>query len=178
MILFVERVIESIGSKWRRNVFVKKCKECGENLAVYGKVYQINTNVYIGNNVRIYPGVQFFGDGEIRIGNNVSIGNNTMLYATKNAGIYVGNDTIIAAQGYIVDTNHGIEKGELIRKQRCNSEAIVIGSDVWIGANATVLKGVHIENGAVIGAKALVNKNIAENAIAVGIPSKIIGVRE
>lgn len=178
MILFIARIFDSLGSKCRRKLFAKRCKECGKNVAVYGKVYQVNPNLIVGDNVKIYPGVQFFGDGVIRIGNNVSIGNNTMLFSSRNAGITIGDNTHIAAQGYIVDMNHGIVKGTLIQEQKNVAEEIVIGSDVWLGANVTVLKGVHMENGAVIGAKSLVNKNISENAIAVGIPAKVIGERE
>lgn len=178
MILFFEKILAGLGNKWRRKLFAKKCNKCGENVAVYGKIYHINPNVFVGNNVKIYPGVQFFGDGIIQIGDNVSIGNNTMLYASKEAGITIGDDTIIAAQSYIVDTNHGIKGNVLIRKQENISEKITIGSDVWLGANVTVLKGVHIGDGAVIGAKALVNKDVSDNNIVAGVPAKIIGVRE
>ena len=177
MLLFVERIIEYIGSVWRRNLFEKKAKKCGTNIAVYGKIYHINPNVEVGNSVKIYPDVQFFGDGPIVIGSNVSIGNGTVLYASKSGGIFIGDDTIIAAQGYIVDMNHGIEENSLIRKQPCIAEKVVIGKDVWLGANVTVLKGCIIGDGAVIGAKSLVNKNVECNTIAVGIPIKIRGTR-
>ena len=65
-----------------------------------------------------------------------------------------------------------------IRKQENISEKITIGSDVWLGANVTVLKGVHIGDGAVIGAKALVNKDVSDNNIVAGVPAKSIGVRK
>jgi acetyltransferase-like isoleucine patch superfamily enzyme len=52
-----------------------------------------------------------------------------------------------------------------------------IGNDVFIGANVTVLDGVSIENGAVIGAGAVVTKNIPPYAIAVGVPAKVVNYR-
>jgi galactoside O-acetyltransferase len=55
---------------------------------------------------------------------------------------------------------------------------IVIEDDVWIGANTVVLKGVHIGRGAIIGAGAVVTKNIPSMAIAVGIPAKPLRYRD
>lgn len=74
--------------------------------------------------------------------------------------------------------NHGTKKGELIRNQANEISPINIGADVWIAANVVVLKGVTIENGAVIGANSLVNSNIKEDGIAVGAPAKIIRYRK
>ena len=58
-----------------------------------------------------------------------------------------------------------------------NKGATVIGNDVWIGFDATVMSGVSIGNGAVIGAKAVVAKDIPDYAIAVGNPAKVIRYR-
>lgn len=60
---------------------------------------------------------------------------------------------------------------------RNNSNQIIIGSDVWIGTRATILGGVKIGNGAVIGAKAVVAKDIPPYAIVVGNPARIIRYR-
>lgn len=54
---------------------------------------------------------------------------------------------------------------------------IVIGHDVWLGSAVTVLSGVEIGNGAVVGASALVTEDIPPYAIAVGVPAKVIGMR-
>ena len=93
-------------------------------------------------------------------------------------GVYIGNDTMIAAQTYIIDCDHGIKANELMRKQKNTVEKVYIGKDVWIGANVTVLKGSYIEDGAIIGAKSLVKGKIEKNVIAVGIPAKEIKRRE
>lgn len=178
IILFVDRVLTKISLEWRKAVFKKKAEICGGWFTIYGKIYHSNPNVCIGENVRIYPGVQFWGDGLIKIGNHVSIGNNTLIYALKNAGVEIGDNTHIAAQTYIIDMNHGTKKDILIKDQENECEKVKIGSDVWIAANVTILKGADIGDGAVIGAKALVNKHIPENAIAVGIPAKVIKFRE
>jgi len=64
-----------------------------------------------------------------------------------------------------------------MREQPVESKPVVIGADVWIGAGASVLPGVTIGDGAVIGARAVVTKDIPPNAIAVGIPAKVIRYR-
>lgn len=58
-----------------------------------------------------------------------------------------------------------------------NLKPIEIGNDVWIGANVTILRGVHIGDGAVIGANTLVNKDIPPYAIVVGCPARVIKYR-
>jgi virginiamycin A acetyltransferase len=69
--------------------------------------------------------------------------------------------------------NNGAEEMELFDYEH----PTVIGSDVWLGANVVVKQGIHIGNGAVIGANAVVTKNIPPYAIAVGIPAKVKSYR-
>ena len=58
------------------------------------------------------------------------------------------------------------------------SDGIIIGEDVWIAAQCTILKGSKINNGAVVGAHSLVNCEVPQNAIVVGCPAKVIKLRE
>ncbi len=174
ILLLLDKVKNKLRKKYREKIFKLRTGQTAHLVGNYGL---INTNLKFGKNVTIYPGVQFFGDGQIEIGDNVTIGNNTILYASKDGGIKIGTATMIAAQCYIIDVDHGIKAGELISKQPNTVAPITIGSDVWIAAGAKVLKGSVIENGAVIGAQSLVKGHIAENSIAVGIPAKEIKKR-
>ena len=54
---------------------------------------------------------------------------------------------------------------------------IIVEEDVWIGVNVTLIAGAHVGRGAIIGACALVNKEIPPYAVVVGVPAKIIGVK-
>ena len=173
MLLFINRCIQKIKSEYRKALFRKMTGNKGKNLKIRGEIFIMNKNIKIGDNVSIYPGVQFWGDGLIEIGNNVSIGNGTIIYASKNAGVKIGDYTSIAAQCYIIDMDHGVNKNELIRNQKSIAEKIVIKDDVWIAANCTIVRGSIIHEGAVIGAKSLVKGEIEPYAIAVGIPAKI-----
>ena len=179
MLLLIDRIIKKITLVYRKAVFRRKIKCPHKSFFLVGNVHLINTNIKLGKNVTIYPDVMFWGDGPIVIGDNVDIGTNTIIYSSKQSGgITIGNNSIIAAQCYIIDMDHGTAKDIPIVKQSNSAAPITIGEDVWLGANVTVLKGSNIANGAVIGAKALVKNNIPENAIAVGIPARAIKYRE
>lgn len=152
---------------------------CSHNdFSIVGDITVINRNIKLGHNVTIYPDVMFFGDGLIEIGDNVDIGNGTLIYSSKSGGVSIGKNSMIAAQCYIIDTDHGIEKEKLIREQNNTAAKVTIGEDCWIAANVTVLKGSQINDGAVVGAKSLVKGNVESNSIVVGAPCRKIKMRE
>lgn len=201
MLLVIDKIKERISRYYYKKVFLKRIgskrvKNCwsaskvtinvkpstvqiGSNLRVGSNVtFRNSGKVIIGENVQIYSNVTFGGDGEIVIGDNVDIGNDTIIFSTKEGGVYIGNNVAIAAHCYIIDCDHGIEKNELIRKQKLVSGKIFIGNDVWIADNCTILKNSIINDGVVIGAKSLVNREIDSYGIAVGVPAKVIKYRE
>ena len=82
--------------------------------------------------------------------------------------IKIGNRVFISEGVTIIDSDvHSISNKDV-------SAPIVIGDNVWIGINATILKGVTIGDGAVIGAGAVVTKDIPSKCLAVGNPAKVI----
>lgn len=126
----------------------------------------------IADNVIFYPRVSFSGTGVVKIGRGSKIGEDCIIYSNSDGGgITIGEDTIIAGQTYIIDSNHNISANEKIVEQGLTALPISIGNDVWIGANCSIIKGAKIEDHAVIGAKSLVNTTIAENSIAFGVPA-------
>lgn len=173
------KIVHKISNFYKRAVF-RDYVNCSHNeFSIIGKITVINKNVKIGRHVTFYPDVMLFGDGLIEIGDNVDIGNGTIIYSSKNrGGVKIGNNTLIAAQTYIIDHDHGIHKGQLIREQTNSVEPVSIGNDVWIAAGCKILRGSIIHDGAIIGAASLVKGEIPENAIAVGIPAKVIKHRE
>jgi len=78
---------------------------------------------------------------------------------------------------FLYDTSYGIFNSEEIIDNHKFDKEIEIGSDVWIGCNATVLRGCKIGDGAIVGANALVNKDVPPYAIVVGNPAHIIKYR-
>ncbi len=134
--------------------------------------------VRLGRNVRLGKGVSlgaFDTGGELRVGDNTYIGKWTVILAYES--VTIGNDCLIAPFCYIIDVNHGMVAGKPIRTQPLTSKPVRIGNDVWIGAGTTILPGVTIGDGAVIGTRAVVTKDISPNAIAVGVPARVIRMR-
>jgi acetyltransferase-like isoleucine patch superfamily enzyme len=114
----------------------------------------------------------------IEIGANVYIGHDVEIQA-KGKKVIIGDDCLIAQNVLITTVQHGtVNNGILIRQQPEEYKEVVIESDVWIGAKTIILNGVHIGKGAVIGAGAVVTKDIPPHAIAVGVPAKVIKMRK
>jgi acetyltransferase-like isoleucine patch superfamily enzyme len=109
------------------------------------------------------------------VGDNTVIGRHCMITA-KNL-ITIGNNVLIGAYVQIIDHNHGMSAGRTIREQPAEIGEVTIGNDVWI-RGAKILANVHIADGAVIGANAVVTHDIPANAIAVGVAARVIRYRE
>ena len=92
--------------------------------------------------------------------------------------VEIGEKTIVAGGTLITDLNHGMALGTIIGDQPIETKPTLIGKGVWIGANVTILKGSIIHDGAIIGAGAVVKGEIPKNAIAVGVPAKVIEYRK
>lgn len=144
---------------------------------ICGKIIIENRNIKIGKNIILYGNVKFWGNGPITIGDNCKIGDNTMIYASKNGGVHIGNDSLIAANCYIIDMNHGLSKENIIMKNPCEVQPVFVGDDCWIGEGCTLLKGTKLGKGTVVGAKSLVNHEFGDYKIIAGIPAKVLKER-
>jgi acetyltransferase-like isoleucine patch superfamily enzyme len=114
--------------------------------------------------------------GQVLIGDRVIFGHHCTLCAIES--ITIGEDSMIGEMVSIRDHDHKFsDLAQPIREQGMKSAPVHIGRDVWIGGKATIIKGVSIGDGAVIGANAVVTKNVPDRAIAVGVPAHIVGYR-
>ena len=87
--------------------------------------------------------------------------------------VHIGDNVMIGPHTLITTVGHPISpKGR--RKHLGVTGPINIGDDVWIGGNVTILPGVTIGNNVVIGAGSVVNKDIPDNSLAVGVPARVI----
>lgn len=135
--------------------------------------------------VELGDGVHLMQDTVIEVGSGgaVSIGARTHIQArghltSYEAPLHIGQDVEIAPDCAFFTYDHGFEPGQLISQQPLRSRSgITLGDDVWLGRGVTVLDGVTIGNGAVIGAGAVVKNDIRPNAIAAGVPARVIGSR-
>lgn len=108
----------------------------------------------------------------IHIGDHVYINRFSVIDATHS--VRIGDHTMIGPHCYITDHDHGMEPGTLIKNQPLRGKPVSIGRDCWIGAGATLLKGVQIGDGAVVAAGAVVTSDVDANVICGGIPARPI----
>jgi maltose O-acetyltransferase len=123
----------------------------------------------------VEKGANFGFGSEIEIGDNSGLGVNCFIRGQ----IAIGNDVMMGPDVVIITENHSFDRIDIpIRKQGySNPEKVTINNDIWIGARVIILPGVDIGSGAIIGAGAVVTKNVPAYAIVGGNPAKIIRYR-
>lgn len=109
----------------------------------------------------------------IRLGDGVFIGPHAHLTA-DGVEIVIGADTVIGPGFYAIAGDHRFDQPNVPFRDadRGVNEPIRIGCNVWIGARVTVLKGVTVRDGAVIGAGSIVTRDVESCAVAVGAPAR------
>lgn len=108
-------------------------------------------------------------------GKNIKIGKNVFINACcrfqDQGGIEIGDGSLIGHNTTIATLNHDFNP---LKRQNLTPSPVKIGKNVWIGSDCTILPGVEIGDGAIIGAGSVVTKFIPQNVIAVGNPARVI----
>ena len=189
----------ALGLYLRSKLYPKLLGKVGRNVT-FGTnvVLRHPKKIFIGDNVVIDDGCVLDAKGQnnkgIFIENGVFLGRNTILNC-KNGNIYfgenasfgfnchifaagdvrIGKNALVAAYTYFVGGDHTANRTDIpVLFQPRTAKGVIIGDNVWFGAGVRVLDGVTIGRDAIIGANAVVTKDIPDFAIAVGIPAKVI----
>lgn len=129
-----------------------------------------------GKNLQIMHDCRILGPSNVKIGNFVYINHNTDIYGQ--GGVEIGNYVLVGPNTNILSVNHAYSDWKLpIGGQGITLKKVIIEDDVWICANVTVLPGVKIGRGSIIGANAVVTKNVAPYSMMGGVPAKLIKKR-
>jgi acetyltransferase-like isoleucine patch superfamily enzyme len=116
-------------------------------------------------------------EGEVIIGDKTVLGQECTISAYKH--VRIGEQCVIADRAMFIDFDHGIvEVEQTIREQGIYKRDVDVGSNVWIGYGACVLRGVQVGDNAVIGTNSVVTADVPANAVVGGIPAKVIRMRE
>ena len=149
------------------NKFGGKISKCLRRITAKGFIRKC------GKNVNIERGAT--------IGSKLSIGDNSGIGVNCSCGgeIYIGNDVMMGPEVVIVSANHEFSSLDVpIRLQGYQeSKPCIIGNDVWIGRRVMIMPGVKIGNGCIVGAGAVVTKDVPDYAVVGGVPAKIIKFR-
>jgi maltose O-acetyltransferase len=149
-----------VGEKCRRFCCKRIFKKCGSNV-------NIETNAYFG-----------LGNS-ITIGDNSGIGKRAYIANIGGGGeLTIGRDVMMAPDVVILTKSHSYERTDIpMREQGSYSSKVVIEDDVWIGIRSIVMPGVKIGKGSIIGAGAVVTKDVPQYTIVGGVPARIIKKR-
>lgn len=188
-----------LGPKLRNVIYRTIFARLGKSVYIQDGVELVNAYcAEIGDGVHIFRGVRFNAAGEnnhIRLESGVALERNVDIGCLDHTNItikkdtFIGSDVCITGPGDIVVGErcliaahcgiyannhrfHNIE--EPITAQGISRKGIVIEDDCWLGHAVTVLDGVTIGKGSVIGAGAVVTKDIPPYSVAVGVPAKVI----
>lgn len=138
--------------------------------------------VHLTENVHIYRWSMVElgeGEGSLKIGSNTYIQSGCVLNAFI-GNIIIGANCMIAPRCAFTPYQHGFaDTSRPMREQALTSKGdIVLEDDVWLGLNVVVLDGVTIGQGAIVGAGAVVTKDIPAYAIAGGVPARVLRYRQ
>lgn len=121
----------------------------------------------LGENSRVMAPIAGAAFDRIKIGSNVFINSNSLLMAR--GGITIEDDVMLAANVQLLSNNH-----DEYDRQVLTCKPIHIKKGAWIGAGASILPGVTIGKYAIVGAGAIVTKDVGDYEVAVGIPAKVV----
>lgn len=159
LIVFIYTLFYRILNKALKTVYISRMYSCGRNLTIDCLFSR-------------YAGLENF-----TIGNNVNIPHGTTMYSTE-ANIVIGDNVMFGPNPTIITGDHrinvvGISMNRVYEKLPENDKDVIIEDEVWVGANVTILKGVKIGRGSVIGANSLVVKSCPPYSVVMGVPSSI-----
>lgn len=160
---------------WVRSVYYAARYRCLVSLRAD---IQLSSRIRFGKGTDIRPYARMVtSTGAIVLGRRCGIGSFAYL-ATGKASILVGDYVRIGAHTYIGASNRGFDNpNKLIIEHEKTEQGITIEEDVWIGANCVILDGVRIGRGSVVGAGAVVTRDVPSLSIAVGNPARVIRKR-
>ena len=157
----------------------------GFNLMEYATLNALSYDgVEIGNNFTLGKYAIIECTGVLRnVGNSLKIGNNVGInhycFIGVRGNITIGDNVIFGPRVNIFSENHVFNDPDIpIKNQGVEKKDTIIGNDVWIGANVSIMPGVKIGNGCVIAAGSVVTKDVPDFSVVAGVPAKIIKNRK
>jgi acetyltransferase-like isoleucine patch superfamily enzyme len=116
-------------------------------------------------------------EGEVIVGEKSVLGQECTISAYRH--VRIGEQCVIADRAMFIDFDHGVVEVERpIRLQGIYKRDVDVGSNVWVGYGACVLRGVRIGDNSVIGTNSVLTKDIPANAVVGGVPARLLRMRD
>jgi len=137
-----------------------------------GAVVRLGRWSWIGHGTKIRA-----HEGEVSIGAKTVLGQECTISAFQH--VSVGRECILADRVMLIDFDHGVVDVERpVREQGIYKRDLVVGHNVWVGYGVCLLRGVRVGDNAVLGTSAVVGKDVPANAVAAGVPARVIRMRD
>jgi acetyltransferase-like isoleucine patch superfamily enzyme len=167
---------------WRRLLTRSGRRWITDGPVFFGRGLQLQTGpkarmkfgrwVWIGDGTKIRC-----HEGEVEIGPKTVFGQECTISAYRR--VRIGAECVIADRTMFIDFDHGVVDIEKpIRDQGIYMEDVIVGSNVWIGYGAAILRGVKVGDNSVIGTNSVVTKDVPANAVVGGVPARVLRMRE
>jgi acetyltransferase-like isoleucine patch superfamily enzyme len=165
------RLFTVAGRRWRTEGFLFLGRRLEIQIAKQGRV-EFGRFVWIGDRTKIRC-----HEGVVEIGEKTVMGQECTISAYQR--VRIGEQCVIADRAMFIDFDHGVVEVERpIRRQGIYKRDVEVGSNVWIGYGACVLRGVRVGDNAIVGTNSVVTRDVPANAVVAGIPAKVIRMRE
>ena len=165
------RLFTRAGRRWRTDgpLFLGSGLEL--QIAPRGRV-DFGRFVWLGHGTKIRC-----HEGVVEIGAKTVLGQECTISAYER--VRIGEQCVIADRAMFIDFDHGVVEVERpIRTQGIYTRAVEVGSNVWIGYGACILRGVSVGDNAIIGTNCVVTKDVPANAVVAGVPARIVRMRD
>jgi acetyltransferase-like isoleucine patch superfamily enzyme len=167
---------------WRRLLTPAGWRWQTDGLLFFGRKLQIQIarrgTIRFGRFVWVGDGTKIrCHEGEVVIGPKTVLGQECTISAYQH--VRIGEQCVIADRAMFIDFDHGsVEVDRPIRQQGIYKRDVDVGSNVWIGYGACILRGVRVGDNAIIGTNTVVTRDVPANAVVGGVPARILRMRE
>jgi acetyltransferase-like isoleucine patch superfamily enzyme len=165
------RLLTVAGWRWRTSGMLFLGRRLELQVGRAGQI-RFGRFVWIGDGTKIRC-----HEGVVEIGDKTVFGQECTVSAYQR--VRIGEQCVIADRAMFIDFDHGVVDVEApIRLQGIYKRDVIVGSNVWIGYNACILRGVTVGDNAIIGTNSVVTRDVPANAVVGGVPAKVIRTRE
>jgi acetyltransferase-like isoleucine patch superfamily enzyme len=165
------RLLTTAGRRWRTAGMLFLGRRLELQIGRKGEI-RFGRFVWIGDGTKIRC-----HEGVVEIGDKTVLGQECTISAYQR--VRIGEQCVIADRAMFIDFDHGVVDVERpIRQQGIYKRDTIVGSNVWIGYGACILRGVRVGDNAIIGTNSVVTSDVPANAVVGGVPARVIRMRE